>query len=331
MESVLVSVIMANFKTKIEYLQEAVDSILNQTFRNFELIIIDDCSRDDSVDYIKSIGDERVRVLINEKNSGPAITRNRGLEVARGKYIAIMDSDDISLPTRLEKQVAYMEEHPEVIVCGAWFEKFGVENKVRKPDMDDFELYRCQLLFSNTPNTLCHSTAMIRKSMLDKYHIRYDKTLPKAQDYGMWVSCSRVGVINVLKQVLVRYRTHPSQISIDGRISQMQFADLISRRQLQELGIEYCEEEKNWRYDVVKNKNEYLRFFLWIESIRLANSRKGEYEKAAMDTYLDNKLKNAIKRLKLGEKMKVLFFTDPKSRQLLLSLTKNSIWKRLKK
>ena len=91
----------------------------------------------------------------------------------------------------------------------------------------------------------------------------------------------------------------------------MQFADLISRRQLQELGIEYCEEEKNWRYDVVKNKNEYLRFFLWIESIRLANSRKGEYEKPAMDTYLDNKLKNAIKRFLAVSCVVALFMTTP--------------------
>ena len=133
MDSILVSVIMANYKTKIEYLQEAIDSILNQTYRNFELIIIDDCSQDESVDYIKSINDNRVRLLINDKNSGPAVTRNRGLEVAKGKYIAIMDSDDISMPTRLEKQVAYMEMNPDVFVCGTWFEKFGVENKIRKP------------------------------------------------------------------------------------------------------------------------------------------------------------------------------------------------------
>lgn len=320
---------MANYKTKIEYLQEAIYSILNQTFRNFELIIIDDCSQDNSVEYIKSITDTRVKFFVNENNSGPAITRNRGLKIAKGKYIAIMDSDDISLPSRLEEQVAYMEAHPEVIVCGTWFEKFGVENKIRKPSMDNFEQYRCQLLFSNTPNTLCHSTAMMRKSMLDKFNICYDETLPKAQDYGMWVVCSRYAKISVIKHVLVRYRTHPSQISIDGRKSQKSFADLISRRQLQELGINYCEEEKEWRYDIVKNKNDYLYFFSWIENIKLANYQISKFEKNSLNVYLDNKLKNAIKRLSFREIIKVLFFSNRRSRYLLYCLAKNTIKKRI--
>ena len=148
MDSVLVSVIMANYKTKIEYLQEAINSILSQTYTNFELLVIDDCSQDGSVDYIKSIKDDRIKIFINENNRGPAVTRNRGLEEAKGKYIAIMDSDDIALPTRLEKQVEFMENHTDVFVCGTWFEKFGTINMVRKPIIDDFEYYRCQLLFS---------------------------------------------------------------------------------------------------------------------------------------------------------------------------------------
>lgn len=331
MDSILVSVIMANYQTKIEYLREAIDSILNQTYRNFELIIIDDCSQDESVEYIKTINDNRVKLLINEINSGPAVARNKGLDIAKGKYIAIMDSDDISLPTRLDKQVAYMENHPEIVVCGAWFEKFGVENTIRKPIMDDFELYRCQLLFSNTPNTLCHSTAMIRKSVLDYYGIRYDQSLPKAQDYGMWVVCSKFAKINVIKEVLLRYRTHPKQISIDCVKEQMVLADLISRRQLQELGIDYCEEENKWRYDLVKTKNEYLCFFSWIERIKLANEQKGMFDTVAMNVYLDNKLKNAIKRLKLIEKIKILLFSNYKSRYLFFFLTKASLKKRIKR
>lgn len=325
------SVIMANYKTKIEYLKEAIDSILKQTYHNFELIIIDDCSQDESVDYIKSINDNRIRIFINDKNSGPAVTRNRGLKVAKGKYIAIMDSDDISSPIRLEKQVAYMEMNTDVVVCGAWFEKFGVENIIRKPNMDDFEMYRCQLLFSNTPNTLCHSTAMLRKSVLDDYEICYDQSLPRAQDYGMWVVCSRFGRINVIKEVLLKYRTHPMQISIEHLKEQAILANLVSRRQLQELGIDNCEEETKWRYDIVKSKDEYLQFFSWIESIRLANNQKRTFDIYAMNIYLDNKLKNAIKRLKFSEKMKVLFASNRYSRHLFYDLSKKSIKKRIVK
>lgn len=298
---------MANYKTKIEYLQEAIDSILNQTYRNFELIIIDDCSQDESVDYIKSINDNRVRLLINDKNSGPAVTRNRGLEVAKGKYIAIMDSDDISMPTRLEKQVAYMEMNPDVFVCGTWFEKFGVENKIRKPVIDDFEMYRCQLLFSDTPITLCSPSAMIRKSILDENSIRYDETLLKTEDYGLWVDCSKVGTFFILNEVLLKYRTHESQTSIKDKDEQYDFANLISRRQLQALQIDECEEEDRWRHSNICDKNDLIRFALWLTNIKNQNEKKQIYDCAALECYLDLMLNRAIHRLSMAKRLSLLF------------------------
>lgn len=294
---------MANYKTKIEYLKEAIDSILNQTYSNLELIIIDDCSQDESVEYIQSINDIRVKLLINKKNCGQAITRNRGLKVAKGKYIAIMDSDDISLPTRLEKQMNYMERNPDVIVCGTWFEKFGIHNMVRKPIIDDFEMYRCQLLFSNTPNTLCHSTAMLRKSVLDDYEICYDQSLPRAQDYGMWVVCSRFGRINVIKEVLLKYRTHPMQISIEHLKEQEVLANLVSRRQLQELDIEYCEEENRWRYSQVIDKADLLKFDCWLSKIKANNITKRIYNNMALERYLDLMLNRAIHKMNIFNRL----------------------------
>ena len=324
----MISVIVPVYKVEA-YLPRCIDSILNQTYRNFELIIIDDCSQDESVDYIKSINDNRVRLLINDKNSGPAVTRNRGLEVAKGKYIAIMDSDDISMPTRLEKQVAYMEMNPDVFVCGTWFEKFGVENKIRKPVIDDFEMYRCQLLFSDTPITLCSPSAMIRKSILDENSIRYDETLLKTEDYGLWVDCSKVGTFFILNEVLLKYRTHESQTSIKDKDEQYDFANLISRRQLQALQIDECEEEDRWRYNEVLDKNDYRLFFEWIHQIEEKNAVCNYLNSESLKKYLYKKLSNAIKRMKKPEVVKVYFCTNSVSRGIIRHMVFLSIKRRL--
>lgn len=331
MDTPLVSVIMANYKTKIEYLKEAIESILNQTYTNFELIIIDDCSQDESVEYIQSLSDSRIVVMINEKNSGPAVSRNKGIDASKGKYIAVMDSDDISLPNRLQVEVDYMENNPDVIVCGSWFEKFGVENYVRKPVIDDFEIYRCQLLFSNTPTTLCSPSAMIRKSMLDEHRIRYDESLLKTEDYGLWVDCSKVARFHIIKEVLVKYRTHAQQTSIKDFSEQDKYSDLISRRQLQSLGIDYREEEKRWRFDVVKNRNDYMNFYSWINQIIYYNNDKGFYDTSTLKKYLDIKLSNGLKRMKTKEEIKTFFTTNPHTVVLFFRLAIGSLCRRIKK
>ena len=101
-----------------KYLNEAIDSILNQTFSDFELLIIDDGSTDQSIDLIKAYNDPRIKLIVNKKNIGQSATLNKGLELARGKYIARMDQDDISMPERLKKQMGFMDEYPKFAVPG---------------------------------------------------------------------------------------------------------------------------------------------------------------------------------------------------------------------
>ena len=131
-KKLLISVIMPNYNTSVEYLSLAVDSILSQTYENFEFIIIDDCSTDESVDYLASITDPRVRVIRNDVNRGITASLNVALDNARGDYIARMDSDDVSLPERFEKQIAFMEANPDVIVCGTWIQSFGGADYIQK-------------------------------------------------------------------------------------------------------------------------------------------------------------------------------------------------------
>ena len=120
-----ISVIMPVYNTPVPILKEAVDSILNQTFQDFEFIIIDDCSSDGSWEYLSSLRDSRIKLFRNTTNLGIAKTLNIGFRHAKGKYIARMDSDDVSMPDRLRRQFNFMERHPDVMVCGANTQNFG--------------------------------------------------------------------------------------------------------------------------------------------------------------------------------------------------------------
>lgn len=113
-----ITVFMPMFNAE-KFIGEAVDSILNQTFKDFELLIIDDGSNDQSREIVEKYQDSRIRLYVNERNRGLPYTRNRGLELARGKYLAVMDADDISDPYRLAKQWNYMENHPETVVLAS--------------------------------------------------------------------------------------------------------------------------------------------------------------------------------------------------------------------
>ena len=121
---VRVSVLMPVYRTNEEYLREAISSILAQTYSDFEFLILDDCPEDDRELIVKSYKDRRIKYLRNETNMGISESRNKLVDMARGEYLAVMDHDDVSLPERLEKQVNYLDAHPDVGVVGCWTDVF---------------------------------------------------------------------------------------------------------------------------------------------------------------------------------------------------------------
>ena len=125
---VSISVVMPIYNTPVSFLKEAVESILNQTFSDFEFIIIDDGSANEVKEYLEGLTDPRIRIIRNEKNLGITKSLNIGFHAAKGKYIARMDSDDVSLSERFEKQFMFMETHPDVIMCGTDVEEFGLQS-----------------------------------------------------------------------------------------------------------------------------------------------------------------------------------------------------------
>ncbi len=245
-----ISVVMATYNTEILFLQEAINSILNQTFTDFEFIIVDDGSDNGTRAYLESINDSRVKIITNPNNIGITKSLNVGFEHARGKYIARMDADDVSAPTRLEKEYSYMEKHSDVIVCGCETADLinnaivrGSKRKKRSVNMDE---YRVKLLFKN-PGPI-HPTTMFRHEQLIMHSIMYDERLIHAQDYGMWEEVSHFGKIHVLNEILLFRRKHENQISVARRELQISCDKMTQKRILTTLLGDVTDEEVSFHY-----------------------------------------------------------------------------------
>lgn len=197
-----------------KYLKECLDSILKQRFRDIECLTIDDGSTDGSAAIIASMQDDRIRYVKNEKNLGIANTRNKGLELARGEYIAFIDSDDISAPERLEKQVAFMEANPEVGICGGWIQEIYpdgtlIEGELRQYPAGDKEIR--EMMMWNCP--IWNPSIMIRKSVIEAHGIRHNPQFISASDFDLFVKIGKVSRMANLPEIMLFYRRHENQIT----------------------------------------------------------------------------------------------------------------------
>ena len=190
------------------YIQTAIESIMNQTFTDFELLIIDDASTDGTVSILKNIMDPRIQLIQKSKNSGYTNSLNYGLKIAKGEYIARMDADDISHPERFAQQLAYLDTNPEVVVCGTTYKIVGNDKKIMLPELH--EAIKIGLLWGNC---ISHPTVMIRKKIIEDFSIRYDTSKEPAEDYDLWVRILSFGKLHNLQEVLLEYRLYGNQVS----------------------------------------------------------------------------------------------------------------------
>lgn len=227
-----ISVLMSVYKEPLEWLHLSIDSILRQTYNEFEFIIVNDNpDREDAISLLHDYAekDARIKLLFNEINIGLTKSLNKGLTVAKGYYIARMDADDISMSERLEKQIAYMDEHPEVVVLGTMVKRFGNTSWWKPNEVKSFsdEDLKAQMLYGNC---IAHPTAMIRKSVLDDNNIRYDEQYRYSQDYRLWEQLVPYGNFAKLKQALLLYRVSDQQITKKSSSSQNKLSQDISYR-----------------------------------------------------------------------------------------------------
>lgn len=238
----LVSVVMPVYNAS-SFIEESINSILQQTFSDFEFIIINDASTDNSRNIISSYTDSRIRIIDNEQNLGVTRSLNKGIELARGKYIARMDADDIALPQRLEKQVNFLVKNAEYGLVGSYFRLIPENMIVRVPIKD--EEIKAAIIFHNP---FAHPTVMFTKNLVDQFQLYYNENLLYGQDQELWYRFSKVTKCYNIPEVLLLYRIHPTQIStqklnqqksISNEIKVTKIKDFIDNTPLPDLSF-YC-------------------------------------------------------------------------------------------
>lgn len=209
MNSPLISVVLPVYNAE-QYVKDTIKSILIQSYQNFELIIINDGSTDNSEEYIVQFKDTRIKYIKNEKNLKLIQTLNLGLSVAKGKYIARIDADDIALPNRFEKQIDFLENNLEYGIVGSFAETFGSKKEKLTFVQEDLEI-RFALL---THNPFVHSSVMIRNQILIKNKLSFDLNQLHVEDYDLWIKILKYSKGKILPDILIKYRIHESQISV---------------------------------------------------------------------------------------------------------------------
>lgn len=229
-----ISVVMSVYREPMDWLEQSIDSILHQSFTDFEfIIVIDDPQNQDAINFVqqKANEDNRIIILKNEVNLGLTKSLNRGLKVAKGKYIARMDADDVSYLDRFEKQYSFMEANPNVILLGTGVRYIDENGKPIKVIIyqSDNDKVKSRMLFNSG---FSHPSIMIRRSTLVKNDVWYDEDYRQTQDYRLYETLYDLGDFANLPEILVDYRISKTQISTKLHNSQGNNMQIIRRRMI---------------------------------------------------------------------------------------------------
>ncbi len=281
----MVSVLMPAFN-RSQYIAASINSVLEQSYTNFELIITDDGSTDKTLDIIKQYTDERIKVLSNEKNMGIAFTRNKLMQAAKGDFIMLLDSDDIALPGRMQTQIDYLLKHSDVLLVGSSVINIDDQNKELHRENENVvketepEQIKAMLLFRNC---LCQSSLMINKAQL--HGETYDLNYPPYEDYELWCRLSRKHKLINETKPQVKYRMHATNVStttkeaikmdLFNKISQQQFLYYFNYLPTTKELYTHC----LWNFASLHSGYTYLADSgKWLKKIKLLNVEKRAFE-----------------------------------------------------
>lgn len=270
-----VSVLMPVYNGE-KYIAQAINSVLTQSFRDFELLIFDDGSTDKSAEIIASYRDRRVRYLAHPINLGLSEARNRAIENSSGEYLAWLDSDDVSLPQRLLRQVALLDGKADLGLCGTWVRTLGLRQEQVWQYPSDPAFVRGRMLFDNPIAT---SAVMLRRSCLAAPALRFNTNFALAEDYELWECLSRNYKVSNVSEVLTFYRIHSDQITTIKSEHQQSAVWAIQAKLLQNLQIYPTVAEKalhldigvGWLYLADKERLEFTE--AWLVKLAEANDR----------------------------------------------------------
>ena len=315
-----VSLIMKVYNGE-KYLSAAIDSILSQTYKDYELLIIDDGSTDGSVDIVKGYTDERIRFLQNEHNMGLCKTQNRAMGEARGEYIAIMDCDDISYPDRFARQVAYLDEHPDTVMCGSYRKNIidDVESDFLPVREYTSETLKFSLCFGNMFFT--HSSIMFRGDVCRDNGLMYGPA-KLAEDYQFIIRISQYGKIALLPDILIAYRIYSQSTSNVRKQELTNQAVEIRKDYVKSLGLD----EKNTDALLLAKAGED-NFDNYVNAMRLVAGKlgadvswSGNTYDVACDIVRDYLLSCTRYSMKLYKKVKKQGFGDIFKRNRILAV-----------
>lgn len=231
------------------WVSEAIQSVLGQTYNDFELLVMDDCSTDDTVSIVRSIEDSRIRIIQNEKNVGLAENLNIGLSHITTEYVARMDGDDIAESYWLEHEVNILNNHPEIGICSGGFERFGTRKSlVRFPEKHEDIL----------ANMLFECTVIVPTFRMSLYHehgLRYRTDAFPAEDYRFWAECMRITKVYNIQETLFQYRMHPSQICSERKVEQEKKVAEVRQYMLDWLNPDFTEEDKQYYTEIFVGNN----------------------------------------------------------------------------
>ena len=283
-----VTVLMPTYNVA-PYVREAIESVLRQTYCDFELLIIDDCSTDDTVSVVRNFDDSRIRIVQNERNVGLAENLNRGLSHITTEYVARMDGDDIAEPFWLEKEVSVLEANPEIGICSGGFERFGtVKSLVRFPERHEDcmvnMLFECSVIVPT-----------FRMSLYRDHGLRYSTEAFPAEDYRFWAECLRVTRIYNIQETLFHYRMHPTQICTARRQEQQRKVAQVHRYMLDWLSEDFTEEEKKYYTGPfmaarIDSRQDYRERKSFCQRMMEKNRSVGHFDEVALKRRLNKHL-----------------------------------------
>jgi glycosyltransferase involved in cell wall biosynthesis len=295
-----ITVLMPVYNCEL-YIQEALESILHQTYSDFEFLIVDDASNDETVSIIKKYDDPRIQLIEKPLNTGYTNSLNYGLTIAKGKYIARMDGDDISFPERFFKQVSYLEANPDVVLCGTSYKIIGNNKKLSFPENHD--AIKLALLRGNC---IAHPSVMIRKKILDDFSIIYDTSKEPAEDYDMWVRLLSIGELHIIQDVLLEYRIYNTQVSKKRAEEQKKNDIKIKFLLFNHLDIIIEADELNFLINFYKEKEAIdfreIKIFKQLQKKLFKSNAGGFFEPIGFKQYLIDLEVNVIRKCFLKQK-----------------------------
>lgn len=274
------------------YIAEAINSVLAESYQNWELLLVNDCSPDNSVDVIRTFTDSRIRLLENEQNLGLVGVRNRILDEARGKYIAWLDQDDLTLPDRLSTEIGFLEANPRVAACGSWTQMLSerddgtwVTGVLRLPtSASDI---RASMVFLNP---LACNTVTMRRDAFAVRGLRFREEFGNSLDYDLWSRASDVCELRNIDRSLATYRVHAGQTSQGAALERMHQHALRIQSELlhRALEIEMTPEQiRLHRLATIEpeliSKDDLQRIAEWFAHLRTAASGSESFETDAWD------------------------------------------------